>query len=943
MRRNSLVLLIALTLVLVGSVVPSTALSPPEVSADSDDDGLSDSWEAVVGTDATDRDSDDDGIIDGGDPDILVALIDGFGDGLFKRGDAGLRTATEARADAIESKFLDGKIESGLTSLENLRRRFDGCPPEPDGNDWMTDCAAQMLVRELIDILIDGHFSYRIDPTVVPDVAEIPGLSGETARPVLAAVGPDGTAETFVAEEIIIQTDDAAELSALLAQYGGTVLRDGSPLLVEGAAPNPSVPSHLGFYLVKVEPSLSPLGDIAINMERAGLRGEWTFSSTAAAQLAALVARERPASNVNLNQIADFNACTVCEHPDDAGGHLDFATKWWMSETGISVGVVRAWEYLRYQGYPPVTPYYPTIVAIVDSGFDLDETTGVPLYGKDDFLYSGTKPPQLDEIDYDWTAGGIAKGFANCPDGCWHGQLSFGTCCANGRNLYGTAGTSGGGTTGAQIKSLLIRVGPDVWEIGAGIYDAVYNNADVINASIDFDCGWMCREFDNGNMLKATVGSARNTGAIVVASAGNAGDDISDNDIYPCELDGAICVGAILSDKSAWDGSNYGSPVDMWAPTGLRSTLTRNSVKEDTNNTGEDELAYFNGTSCSAPYLSGIVALMKALNPYLYKSQILTMLENSANTSADAKVTPGYVDALRAVQEVKPNQPPIVSITSHSDGDSLPYGGVYLGADVLDPEKSGPWGIEFDASVTFTSDRDGALCSDSGPVAPYGCASPPLSLGTHTITATATDAFGATATDTVQVFVVNTGPIASITYPADGTTFYTSQTVYFAGFGFDPDEVIEGGDLDWHSSIDGDLGTGWTVSGQLSAGIHTITLTVTDEKGTTGTDTVDVTVVAGAGYPTAQITNPPTATLVAPGNSVTLTGLGTDPEEGTLPAGQLEWRSSVDELLGYGPSLTVTLSGQSCTQTVHIITLTATDSDGHTGTHSIWINVVEIC
>jgi hypothetical protein len=910
---------------------------------DSDDDGLSDSWEAVVGTDPTNSDSDDDGIIDGGDPDILVALVGGFDAGVFKKGEAGLRTAVAARAGAIETMFLAGEIEEGITALENLRRRFDGCPPESDGNDWIIDCDAQLRVRDLIDLLIAGHFSYRIDQAATPELSEIPGLSGGPERSVVAAVGPDGTAEPFVAEEIIIQTDDPAKLSAFLTTYGGSVIRDGSPLLVEGRTPNPDLPSPHGFVLVRVDPALSTLNDIAVNMERAGLRGEWTFSSADAARLAALVARERPVWDVGLNQIADFSTCTVCEHPDDSGGYLEFATKWWMGESGVSVGVVRAWEYLRYQGYPPLTPYYPTWVAVVDSGFDLDETTGVPLYGKNDFLYSGSKPPQLDEIDHDWTAGGIAKGFANCPGGCWHGQMSFGTCCANGRNLYGTAGTSGGGTTGAQVRSLLIRVGPDVWEIASGIYDAAYNNADVVNASIDFDCGWMCREFDNGNVLKAAVGSARNTGAIVVASAGNAGDDIGDNDIYPCELDGAICVGAILSDKSAWNGSNYGSPVDLWAPTGLRSTLTRNSVAEDTNNTGEDELAFFNGTSCSAPYLSGVVALMKALNPYLYKSQVLTMLQNSANISTDPKVTTGYVDALRAVQQVKPNKPPTVDITSHSDGEHLPYEGVYLGADVIDPEKAGPWGSQFNVSVTFMSDVDGALCSDSGPVSPYGCEAPTLSVGNHTITATATDAFGATATDTVDVAVVNTAPTATITYPADGATFYTSQTLYFAGFGFDPDEVIEGGDLKWHSSIDGDLGTGWTVSGQLAAGNHVITLTVTDEMGMAGSDSINVNVNAGAGYPTAQITSPPTATLVAPGNSVTLTGVGTDPEDGTLSAAQLEWMSSIDGVLGYGPSQTVVLSGQSCTQTVHIITLTATDSDGHTGTHSIWINVVEIC
>ena len=50
--------------------------------------------------------------------------------------------------------FLEGEIEEGITALENLRRRFDGCPPESDGNDWIIDCDAQLRVRDLIDFLM---------------------------------------------------------------------------------------------------------------------------------------------------------------------------------------------------------------------------------------------------------------------------------------------------------------------------------------------------------------------------------------------------------------------------------------------------------------------------------------------------------------------------------------------------------------------------------------------------------------------------------------------------------------------------------------------------------------------------------------------------------------------------------------------------------------------
>ena len=76
-------------------------------------------------------------------------------------------------------------------------------------------------------------------------------------------------------------------------------------------------------------------------------------------------------------------------------------------DQGLSIGVIRAWEYVKYKGYPPSVPYTPIILAVIDSGFDLDETTGVPLNGNLD--YPG-EPLQIDEIEEDLTAGGPASG-----------------------------------------------------------------------------------------------------------------------------------------------------------------------------------------------------------------------------------------------------------------------------------------------------------------------------------------------------------------------------------------------------------------------------------------------------------------------------------------------------------------------------------------------------
>ena len=46
------------------------------------------------------------------------------------------------------------KIEHAIKQLEHLRTRVDGCGTEPDQNDWIVDCTAQVQVRTLIDLFI---------------------------------------------------------------------------------------------------------------------------------------------------------------------------------------------------------------------------------------------------------------------------------------------------------------------------------------------------------------------------------------------------------------------------------------------------------------------------------------------------------------------------------------------------------------------------------------------------------------------------------------------------------------------------------------------------------------------------------------------------------------------------------------------------------------------
>ena len=679
--------------------------------------------------------------------------------------------------------------------------------------------------------------------------------------------------------------------------------------------------------------------------------GDWVFSSDDAARLSALALREGSRTISPNFMLSVAQTCDVCEHPTTGGGNLDAADWWWMTEDdnpiapgeqGLSIGVIHAWEYLKYQGYPREgVPYVPVKVAVIDTGFDLDTTTGVPLNGNKDYFYGGSKPLQLDEVDGDWTAGGHGTGFSNCngPD-CWHGQMTSGICCAFARNSWGTAGIA----NGSEIKTLLIKVSGDFSTVADGVYDAVYNNADVLSMSIAGGCGWWCYHFGDGNVLKAYVGSARNVGAIVVSSAGNQTRDISGAHYIPCEMSGSVCVGAIDQNANARSYSNWGSVVDIWAPAGIRSTVTRVSAALDKDDLDVDELHLFGGTSASAPYMSGVVAMMKMLNGNLDFYDVEKILADTALWSSDAKVSKGYVDAFAAVEAARPNKPPTIAITQPADSSGVAYGSVWFSANVDDPEKpNAPYVAMFPTTMTVTSDINGVLCTTTGTGTTMGCSATGLSLGVHVITAKATDPFGGTSSDTVKIVVTNSPPSATITHPGDGSSYYTSQSINLRGYGFDVDQVIPGSTLKWTSSISGDLGTGSDIWVTLPAGTHTVTLSATDVWGATGTDSVTLSVVVGTGYPTAQILSPVSDTAFPSGTSVQFQGKGTDPEDGNLTGSSLVWIDSVDGFIGNGTSPSKVLSGGVCGITPHDVTLTATDSTSRSSSHTIRILIGTIC
>ncbi|MBA2244112.1 MAG: hypothetical protein H0W11_04090 [Gemmatimonadetes bacterium] len=285
------------------------------------------------------------------------------------------------------------------------------------------------------------------------------------------------------------------------------------------------------------------------------------------------------------------------------------------------------------------------------------------------------------------------------------------------------------------------------------------------------------------------------------------------------------------------------------------------------------------------------------------------------------------------------NQPPVATITSPTSGATFTEGAeIDFAGSATDPED----GTLTGGALVWTSNRDGQIGTGTS------FSRSDLSVGTHTITLTATDSEGATGTASVTIAVEaeepppppNQPPEVEIDSPEDGATFTEGDEITFTGSATDPEDgALTGDALVWTSDQDGQIGTGTSFTrSDLSVGTHVITLTATDSERLTGTASVTITITEPPENqpPTASISSPADGAEFTAGEAVTFQGSATDPEDGPLTGGALVWTSSRDGQIGTGTSFT----RSDLSVGMHVITLTATDSEGLTGSASVTITLV---
>ena len=133
--------------------------------------------------------------------------------------------------------------------------------------------------------------------------------------------------------------------------------------------------------------------------------------------------------------------------------------------------------------------------------------------------------------------------------------------------------------------------------------------------------------------------------------------------------------------------------------------------------------------------------------------------------------------------------------------------------------------------------------------------------GTGERTAEAYDGVSAAAPLLHVEYVSSGAPQVTISDPVSGVTYNEGDTVNFAATAIDDQDGDLSANLSWESNIDEPIGSGGSFSrSDLSSGVHTITASVTDIDGNTGSASVEITIIS----------NPPLQpVLVAPADGAT--------------------------------------------------------------------------
>lgn len=160
----------------------------------------------------------------------------------------------------------------------------------------------------------------------------------------------------------------------------------------------------------------------------------------------------------------------------------------------------------------------------------------------------------------------------------------------------------------------------DIFTIAQGIIAAVDAGANVINVSLG--------GYATDATLNSAIAYAQQHNAVVVAAAGN---DQAAQLTWPAADPGVVSVGAVDKAGQQVSFSNSGPQLQLTAPGYGVQTAWLN-----------DQRVYVDGTSASAPLVSGAIAALLSQNPSLTAAAAAQLLDRTATDAGPPGPDPAY-------------------------------------------------------------------------------------------------------------------------------------------------------------------------------------------------------------------------------------------------------------------------------------------------------------
>ncbi len=200
------------------------------------------------------------------------------------------------------------------------------------------------------------------------------------------------------------------------------------------------------------------------------------------------------------------------------------------------------------------------------------------------------------------------------------------------------------------------------WLFAAEYADSI--GVDIINSSVgysyfdDESMDYTYEDFDGKTTIitrAATIAASK--GIVVVSSNGNEGNTSWTYLNAPADADSILSIGSVASDLEKSSFSSFGPTSDGRIKPDISAL---GSFVRIVNN---EEITYANGTSFSAPLVSGLVAGFWQAYPDLTNMEVIQYLKMTASqsTAPDTLIGYGVPDFVRAFNRVKVNEGDVVN------------------------------------------------------------------------------------------------------------------------------------------------------------------------------------------------------------------------------------------------------------------------------------------